>query len=105
MEHTIGDLCQEISNPFGNLAHAANTLPWPDRIPDLQQSQVNALKTMCPELDTSKPQLPKFSRDIGHEYVFLRPRDRISDQEGTTIVQEAGVSKVRRWGRLRLPNG
>ena len=52
MERTIGNLGQEIrqpSNPFANLARRA-----------LQRSQVNALKSIYPELDLkSKYQLPK----------------------------------------------
>ena len=69
MEHTIGDLGQEIrqpSNPFANLAQRA-----------LRQSQVNALKNIHPELDSAAtPHLPKFARDLGEGYVLLRPRDK-----------------------------
>jgi hypothetical protein len=63
MEHTVGDLGQEIrqpSNLFENLAQRA-----------LQCSQINALKTMCPELNPSAPFLPRFSQDVGNGYVFL----------------------------------
>jgi len=66
MEHTIGNLGQEIwqpSNPFANLAQHA-----------LQQLQVNALKSIYLELDpNSKPQLPKGAVDIGEGYIMLRP--------------------------------
>jgi len=64
MECTIGNLGQEIwqpSNPFANLAWHA-----------LQQSQVNALKSIYPELDpNSKPQLPKGVVDVGEGYIML----------------------------------
>jgi hypothetical protein len=66
MEHTIGNLGQEIwqpSNPFANLAQHA-----------LQRSQVNALKSIYPELDPkSRLQLPKGVVDVGEGYIMLRP--------------------------------
>ena len=105
MERTIGDLGQEIrqpSNPFANLARRA-----------LRQSQVNALKNIHPNLDpTAVPRLPRHSKELGDGYVLLRPRDKnpveilepalgILSASGT--VGEANT--IRRWGRLRLPNG
>jgi len=102
MEHTIRDLGKEIrqpSNPFTNLAWHA-----------LRQSQVNALKNIYPELDTTAvPHLPRFSQDLGEGCVLLQPRDKYP----TTIPGPGGIiiswlfnsSKIRRWGRLRLPNG
>src|SRR6267142_338263 len=66
MEHMIGNLGQEIwqpSNPFANLAWCA-----------LQWSQVNALKSIYPELDPkSRFQLPKGAMDVGEGYMMLRP--------------------------------
>ena len=66
MEHTIGNLGQEIqqpSNPFANLAWHA-----------LQQSQVNTLKSIYPELDpNSRFQLPTGAVDIGGGYTMLQP--------------------------------
>jgi hypothetical protein len=102
MERTIGDLGQEIrqpSNPFANLAQRA-----------LRRSQVNALKNIYPELDsTAVTHLPKFAEDLGRGFVLLRPRDRypatICGPAGDIIFQAASTFKVRRWGRLRLPNG
>lgn len=102
MERTIGDLGQEIrqpSNPFANLAQRA-----------LRRSQVNALKNIYPELDpTAMSHLPNFAEDLGRGFVLLRPRDRylatIHGPAGDTIFQAVDTSKVRRWGRLRLPNG
>jgi hypothetical protein len=64
MECTIGSLGQEIwqpSNPFTNLAWRA-----------LQRSQVNMLKSICPELDPkSRFQLPKGAVDVGEGYMVL----------------------------------
>ena len=66
MERTIGNLGQEIwqsSNPFANLARHA-----------LQRSQVNALKSIYPELDPkSKFQLPRGAMNVGEGYIMLRP--------------------------------
>lgn len=102
MERTIRDLGQEIcqpSNPFANLAQRA-----------LRRSQVNALKNIYPELDpNATSHLPRFAEDLGRGFVLLRPRDRypatICGPAGVTVFQAVNTSKVRRWGRLRLPNG
>jgi len=102
MEHTIGDLGQEIqlpSNPFANLAQHA-----------LRQSQVNALKSMFPELDpTVAPHLPRFARDLSDGHVLLRPWDKYvvsaAEHAGDALRHSINTSKVRQWGRLHLPNG
>jgi len=102
MERAIGDLSGDIrqpSNIYGNLCQIA-----------LQQSQVNALKTLCPEFDpNSNPSLPTYSIDIGNGYVFLRPRDKravnLSGAACEKVDNTIGRTKIRRWGRLRLPNG
>jgi hypothetical protein len=102
MERAIGDLGGDIrqpSNIYGNLCQIA-----------LRQSQVNALKTLCPELDpTANPSLPAYSIDIGNGYIFLRPRDRrpfnLSGAACEKVYDTISSTKIRRWGRLRLPNG
>jgi hypothetical protein len=118
MERTIGNLGQEIrqpSNPFANLAQRA-----------LRRSQVNALINIYPELDSTAQHLPSHSKDLGRGLVLLRPRDgypaTICGPAGAIISQvvntsevlsrvsedlseEASKPRVRRWGRLRLPNG
>ena len=102
MERTIGDLGQEIrqpSNPFANLAQCA-----------LRRSQVNALKNIHPELDSAAtPHLPKFARDLGEGYVLLRPRDKspvqIPEPVAEILPDFMDMVKIRRWGRLHLPNG
>lgn len=102
MERTIGDLGQEIrqpSNPFANLARRA-----------LRRSQVNALKTIYPDLDPKAGyHLPKSATDLGNGYVVLRPRDRfpteISEPAANILLRMVNLSKIRRWGRVRLPNG
>ena len=103
MERTIGDLGQEIrqpSNPFANLARRA-----------LQRSQVNALKSIYPELDPkSRFRIPKGAVDVGEGYIMLRPRDRypaeIPERSAALVLARAiNTSKITRWGRARLPNG
>jgi hypothetical protein len=103
MERTIGNLGQEIrqpSNPFANLARRA-----------LQRSQVNALKSIYPELDPKSTfQLPRGAMDIGEGYIMLRPRDRYPVKipghlEAEVLARAVNMSRIRRWGRARLPNG
>ena len=101
MERAIGDLGGEIrqpSNIFGNLCQIA-----------LRRSQLNALKTACPELENKSDDIPKFAHDIGQGFVLLRPRDRhkkpLSGPQLSAFNQDFNISSLRRWGRLRLPNG
>ena len=103
MERTIGNLGQEIwqpSNPFANLARRA-----------LQRSQVNALKSIYPELGPeSKFQLPRGAMNVGEGYIMLRPRDKYpveipGDLAAKALSWMVNTSRIRRWGRARLPNG
>jgi hypothetical protein len=102
LERTIGDLGQEIrqpSNPFANLARRA-----------LQRSQINALKSMYPELDsTAKSTLPRGSRDIGNGYIMQHrerhARNPETNEHRVALQTITSMQKVCRWGRLRLPNG
>lgn len=73
-------------------------------------AQLNALKSMCPELDpNSQLSLLKGSHDCGEGLVLLRPSDRythmLSGKELDVIHTQFCISKVRQWGRLKLPNG
>jgi len=103
MECAVGNFGGDIrqpSNPFANLCQIA-----------LRRSQVNALKAIYPELDRDAiPHLPKHAQDAGNGYILLTPRDRYHVKlQGAEedAVHDAGLdmSKVRRWGRLCLPNG
>ena len=102
MERTIGDLGQEIrqpSNPFANLARRA-----------LRRSQVNALKSIYPNLDPKAGfHIPKSATNLGNGYIMLRPRDKypaqIPEPAADVLSRAANLSKIRRWGRVRLPNG
>jgi hypothetical protein len=102
MERTIGNLGQEIrqpSNPFANLARRA-----------LRRSQVNALKSIYPKLDPKAGfHLPKSAVKLGNGYIMLRPRDRypvqVPEPAADILSRALDLSKIRRWGRVRLPNG
>lgn len=102
MERQIGDLGQQIrqpSNPFSNLCQVA-----------LRRSQINALKSMCPELDnTSNIPLPAYSHDNGDGYIFLVPRQKkpmkLQGAERQIVEAEFQRSVISKWGRLRLQNG
>jgi hypothetical protein len=102
MERAIGDLSHDIrqpSNIFANLCQVA-----------LRRSQLNALKNACPELDPdSNTSLPKYAFNCGNGLIFLRPRDRsqkwLSGRELEAIEGKFDISRLRRWGRIRLPNG
>jgi hypothetical protein len=101
MERSIGDLGQEIrqpSNPFANLCQIA-----------LRRSQLNALKAMCPELDDTDTTLPKYSHDNEDGYILLTPRQqrpgKLFGEEKAAVEGDFGVSVLRKWGRIHLPNG
>ncbi|KAJ7062570.1 hypothetical protein C8F01DRAFT_1209920 [Mycena amicta] len=108
MERTIGNLGEEIkqpSNPYANLSERA-----------LLRAQVNALYAMCPQLNVKAQKaqkLPRYSIDVGRDYVLLRRRDRYAVRiEGAMaegICEQVGLPKgkikLKRWARLRLPNG
>ena len=102
MERAIGDLGQQIrqpSNPYANLCQNALLL-----------CQANALKSMFPELDNNANiPLPKYSHDNNDGYIFLTPREKrptkLHGLERRAIEAKLQISTIRRWGRLRLPNG
>jgi len=103
MEHTIGNLGQEIQQPsnlFANLAQHA-----------LQQSQVNTLKSIYPELDpNSRFQLSTGAVDIGGGYIMLRPWDKYATEilghsAADVLAWAIGTSRIRRWRWAQLPNG
>ena len=102
MERAIGDLGQQIrqpSNPYANLCQNALLL-----------CQVNALKSMFPELDNNANiPLPKYLHDSNDGYIFLTPREKrptkLHGLERQAIEAKLQISTIRRWGRLHLPNG
>ncbi|TFY51304.1 hypothetical protein EVG20_g11063 [Dentipellis fragilis] len=111
MEHLIGDLGQEIrqpSNPFANLSQRG-----------LLHAQVNALKSMIPELEQDPSKLPRGSLDLGDGFVLLRAMDTMARPVSPSqlpalqhYLQSIGfqttqnyIPAVVRWARLRLPNG
>ncbi|KIK13974.1 hypothetical protein PISMIDRAFT_117813 [Pisolithus microcarpus 441] len=104
MERTIGNLGQEIrqpSNPYANLSREG---VW--------HCQVNALKAMVPSLCPEQAPFPLTAIDLGDGYVLLHKRDaRPVFPRGRAVsvishyLGRADSFKIRRWARLRLPNG
>lgn len=102
MERAIGELGKGIrqpSNPYGNLAQLA-----------VQRAQINALKAICPELDSDLlPKTPRFARVLTNGYVLLRPCEQTAlgffDKELEVIREVCDEPKRQKWGRLHLPNG
>jgi hypothetical protein len=102
MERTIGNLGQEIrqpSNPYANLSREG-----------VRRCQVNALKAMVPDLNEPEKDLPQTAINLGDGYALLRKRDsydvRPEGRAAQAIQEYLGVDvKIRRWARLRLPNG
>jgi hypothetical protein len=113
MECTIKSLGQEIhqpSNPFANLLQRG-----------LQQCQINTLKAMIPDLDSSPPEIPQGAQDLGDGFVLLRAKNRTSRNMQTCECNalrtylntheipiensEDWSPTITHWARLRLPNG
>jgi Transposase family tnp2 len=110
LERTIGNLGEEIkqhSNPFANLSQRG-----------IRRAHVNALTAIIPDLDPNnslKGALPRGSEDLKNGYVLLRARDKHRQclrecevealQRFSPTMLETGIMSVRRWARLRIPNG
>ncbi|KAI0350659.1 hypothetical protein OH77DRAFT_1412493 [Trametes cingulata] len=105
LENYIGNITREIkqhSTPYANVSERA-----------LRRCQVNALKAMIPAL-AEEPALPRGARAMDEGFILLRALDPHS-REGVAIhayLQRIGHAVhpdwkpiVRRWARLRLPNG
>jgi hypothetical protein len=110
IERSIGNLGQEIrqpSNPYANLAQRGAL-----------RAQVNALKSMIPDIEPEDPPLPDGSIDLGGGYALLRAMDNtgcdardceveaiksFAESEGADIPDNWNPLIVR-WARLRLPN-
>ncbi|KAH7905890.1 hypothetical protein BJ138DRAFT_1072332, partial [Hygrophoropsis aurantiaca] len=113
MERTIGNLGEEIkqpSDPYTNLSRRG-----------LRRSQVNALFSMIPSLNRERLcKLPRGAEDLGDGFLLLRARDTakrpVSTEERHAIQRYIENSenvalppnwcpRVRKWARIRLPNG
>lgn len=108
MERTIGNLGQQIrqpSNPYANLAREG-----------VRRSQINALISIIPELDTPHKQ-PRGSVDLGGGFVLLRKRSKhpvaLSSSEDEALIRALHhylpdgqeIPRFDKWARLQLPNG
>ncbi|KAH9851446.1 hypothetical protein C2E23DRAFT_869376 [Lenzites betulinus] len=119
IERLIGDLGSEIkqpSTPYANLSQRA-----------IRRCQVNALKAMLPEIDRTRQladKIPRGAQTLGDGYILLCARDRclrdIPDIESRAFYDYLAIwepdlcgdddqmtfaLRVRKWARLRLPNG
>lgn len=67
MERMIGDLGSQVkqhSKPYVNLSQRG-----------VQQAQVNALKTMVPDLKDDFKKLPRSALDVGENFILLWAQD------------------------------
>ncbi|KAI6104466.1 hypothetical protein EDD17DRAFT_1481687 [Pisolithus thermaeus] len=105
MEHTIGNLGQEIrqpSKPYENLTEEG---VW--------HCRVNALLASMPELNDGTKGYPKGSVELGQGYVLLRKRDKqswlLTREEAQVISEFIGKNQplhhFKWWVRLGLLNG
>ncbi|ETW75713.1 hypothetical protein HETIRDRAFT_422383 [Heterobasidion irregulare TC 32-1] len=118
MERMIGDLGSELkqhSNPYANLSQRG-----------VRRAQVNALKTMLPDLERNVKEFPRGAHPVGDNFVLLRAKDSCARPvlpcEALVIkgyFREAGgiyhtegegaeaawIPMVQQWARLCLPNG
>ncbi|KAL1681219.1 hypothetical protein EV122DRAFT_288242 [Schizophyllum commune] len=116
MERTIGNLGEEIkqhANAFANLMQRG-----------LRRCQINALKSIIPDLEPVERPLPHTACDLGDGYALLHATDTIARRD-TTEAEQAALQRyagahmldagevvetdwqpqVVRWARLSLPNG
>ncbi|KAI9056600.1 hypothetical protein FKP32DRAFT_1585561 [Trametes sanguinea] len=110
LENYIGSITREIkqhATPYANVSERA-----------LRRCQVNALKALIPSLSPDPP-LPRGAHVLDAGYVLLRALD--SRQREVSVPEAAALHHylrkvgqvvapswnpaVRRWARLRLPNG
>ena len=112
IETAIGNLGNEIRqdrDPYANIAQRG-----------ILRAQMNSILAMFPHLGLDKPDLlPRGAKDLGHEYVLLRPCEDVARQvtvfEANAILaywekkgwpnQDAWPRAVMRWAHLKLPNG
>ncbi|KAI5885717.1 uncharacterized protein SCHCODRAFT_01342189 [Schizophyllum commune H4-8] len=113
MERTIGNLGEEIkqhSNPYANLSERA-----------IRRCQINALKALLPDIDPPEPKFPRRAHVLhGGQFALLPRRDKLARKvapvearalqrflraQGDDTCVDVETLRIRRWARLRLPNG
>ena len=105
MEHTIGNLGEQIQQPSKPFANLSREGVW--------RCQVNSLLTIMPELDDSDTGLPYGSVDLGDGYVLLRKHAKHPiiphGDEAMAILHflDHGYALpcITKWAWLHLPNG
>ena len=109
LEHTIGNLGQEIKQPSKSYANLVNC--------GLHRSQLLALHAMLPDLALDAQGLPRGAVDLGDGFVLLRAQDEScitlnrdhADVIHAFLLSELGVPidwvpRYIQWARLCLPN-
>ncbi|KAG1853961.1 hypothetical protein F4604DRAFT_1932931 [Suillus subluteus] len=97
MEHTIGNLGQEIrqpSRPYANLSRQV-----------LRRSMINTLLSTMPDLDEPRKHLSDTATDLGDGYALLRKRDRYAKlpvgEEAQSLSDFLGpnhpLPRVKKW--------
>ena len=112
IETAIGNLGEEIRqdrDPYSNVAERG-----------VLRAQVNSVQAIFPHLHLENDNsLPRGAKDLGHGYALLRAcqntAEPVVDAEANTILkyweqkgwpnQDKWPRGVKRWSRLRLPNG
>ncbi|KAG1722369.1 hypothetical protein EDD22DRAFT_983013 [Suillus occidentalis] len=94
------ELCQP-SRPYANISREG-----------VRQCQVNSLLSMMPELDEPPVGLPEGAIDLGEGFALLRKHNKNSQNAAgahahaiTTFLGDRPLPRIKRWARLRLPNG
>ena len=112
MQRTIGNLGEEIkqhSNSYANLSQRA-----------VRHCQINALKAMIPDLDPDVDKIPCSAKVLGNGFLLLRAQyetaQKLTGPEAAAVklyfeyaTGELAARNwnphVKRWARLKLPNG
>ncbi|KAG0699211.1 hypothetical protein DFH29DRAFT_1015572 [Suillus ampliporus] len=96
MERTIGNLGQEIrqpSQPYANLSQQG-----------VRRCRINTLLSLMPELDEPPKGLPQGAVDVGDGYPIC-PTGQHALAIATFLGHGHQLPRIRKWARLRLPNG
>ncbi|KAH6885126.1 hypothetical protein BKA70DRAFT_1574592 [Coprinopsis sp. MPI-PUGE-AT-0042] len=100
-EGMIGLYTKQIRQTSNTFSHLAQIMR--------RYAETNALKAMYPQFDPSPP-LPRYSLDTGGGFILLKPQSKASVAVGNAnltrhVELATGQCRVRKWGRLCLPNG
>ena len=79
---------------------------------EVRHAHINALLAALPDLNNSQPVHPRTTVNLGKGFVLLHKQDKnlVYPFHGTggavwEFLGCDGILKIKRWGRLKLPNG